>query len=201
MAEKKRIYDSLRAFLKGYGKANQADYSALKKAQTNPELIDALRMIMDEDQPDINRVLLLLRGGDHQLVDELYSHPLAALRGNGKGHELSEQKSVIPLLHWQTGEKDLYLLPLRNSNGKRLAFEDAGDALRIKIATDDSVVRAALLIGKEKWPHQPLKVEGNDEFLRRAMRLAAKENITLQLPDDYVRTHRSSQDVRLDLGR
>ena len=201
MAEKKRIYDSLRAFLKGYGKANQADYSALKKAQTNPELIDALRKIMNEDQPDINRVLLLLRGGDNQLVDELYSHPPATLRGDGKGHELSEHKSVIPLLHWQTGEKDLYLLPLRNSNGKRLAFEDAGDTLSIKIATDDGVVRAALLIGKEKWPHQPLKVEGNDEFLRRVERLAAKENIIIQLPDDYVRTHRSSQDVRLDLGR
>lgn len=199
-ADLKAAYGLLRGFLKGSGLAKQADYKALKKLfeEKSPLIAKWAEYIDDQDKPDAEQLLWSLRGDDLELLSEKRTASAAGFAGGPAGHlpATGHDDLHAPLKRWHREHADLYLLPEKNAVGKRLAFEDQGDRISIKLSSDFAVVEAALKLSAVKWPNG-FEINGNPEFKRFAADVAA----TLGLENLIVNAVPKPRDDAPDFGR
>lgn len=172
----KAAYGLVRGFLKGSGQAKQADYQRLKKLfeEKSQVIMSWAEFVDSQDKPDAQGLLWALRGDDLELLSEKRTATAEAFAGGPAGHlpETGYESLHTPLVHWQRDDADLYLLPQKNEAGKRLAFEDKGDRISIKLSSDFAVVEAALKLSAAKWP-EGFEVNGSPEFKRFASEVAS----------------------------
>lgn len=174
----KAAYALVRGFLKGSGQAKQADYQRLKKLFEKKDEI-LLRWAKHIDthehaQLDAQALLWVLRGDDPELLNEKRAESAEGFAGGPAGPlpATGYEHVHAPLKRWLRDDADLYLLPERNEAGKRLAFEDCGDRISIKLTQDFAVVEAALKLSAAKWPNG-FEINGSLEFKRFAADVAA----------------------------
>lgn len=177
-ADLKAAYALVRGFLKGSGQAKQADYQRLKKLFEKKDEI-LLRWAKHIDthehaQLDAQALLWVLRGDDPELLNEKRAESAEGFAGGPAGPlpATGYEHVHAPLKRWLRDDADLYLLPERNEAGKRLAFEDCGDRISIKLTQDFAVVEAALKLSAAKWPNG-FEINGSLEFKRFAADVAA----------------------------
>lgn len=178
IADLREAYGFLRCVLVASKQAKQRDYMALKALH---DAEDA-RFLQWAELVEMGRlnaadVIELAHGAD---LDELLSKaevlaeadaaPQGALQGAPAGH--LEQGYTMGTLHrWETPEgRDLYLVP-DAPPGQRLAFEDKGDMVSVRLADDDDVVRAAIALAAQKWP-EGFYLTGTPEFIAKAREFA-----------------------------
>lgn len=63
--------------------------------------------------------------------------------------------------------------------GGAIEFIDRGSEIEVAAFRDEAAVLAALRLASEKWPGEPLVIEGEPDFKRLVVRLAAREGLTL----------------------
>ncbi|MCA3160351.1 MAG: relaxase/mobilization nuclease domain-containing protein [Burkholderiales bacterium] len=67
--------------------------------------------------------------------------------------------------------------------GGAIEFIDRGSEIEVAAFRDEAAVLAALRLAAEKWPGDPLVIEGEPDFRRLVVRLAAREGLTLADPE------------------
>lgn len=168
----KAAYAAVRAFLKGSGKAKQSDYQALKKLheaghkviQSWADYIDKT----DDAQIDTEKLLWAIRGHDLSVLNELREPVSSGLSGGGAGRfDSSVEPHIAPLKQWARENEDLYLLPEKNAEGRRLAFVDQGDKISVNMSRDYDVVFNAMKLSAAKWA-EGFELFGSPAFLRLA---------------------------------
>lgn len=190
----KAAYAAVRAFLKGSGRAKQADYQALKKlheagnsaVEKWAEYIEST----DDEKLDAEALLWAIRGHELSVLSELREPAVAGAVGGEAGRfGESVQAHIAPLKQWARENEDLYLLPEKNDQGKRLAFVDLGDKINVKMPSDYDVVLQAMKLSAGKWP-DGFELFGSPEFVRMAEQCCADlgiENYRVhgRLDDDH----------------
>lgn len=192
----KAAYSLIRGFLKGSGLAKQSDYQKLKQLfeEKSASISTWAEYVESRDKPDAESLLWAIRDDDLELLKERRGRDLGALGVGPAGH-LPEGQGVAliaPLTRWIREDADLYLLPQKNEAGKRLAFEDKGDRISVKLSNDFEVLAAALKLAAVKWP-QGFEIRGDAEFKSFASEVATTiglENLIQSIPktergDDY----------------
>lgn len=173
----KAAYAAVRAFLKGTGKAKQQDYQELKKLhdaghtviQSWADYIDKT----DDAQLDPEKLLWAIRGHDLSVLNELREPSSCGFSGGQAGRLPQELDELVqPLKLWKRDDGDLYLLPQKTAQGKRLAFVDLGEKINVKMALDLDVVMQAMRLSVAKWP-DGFELFGSPEFLRLAEQCCA----------------------------
>lgn len=173
----KAAYAAVRAFLKGTGKAKQADYQSLKKLhdaghaviQSWADYIDKT----DDAQIDPEKLLWAIRGHELSVLNELREPANCGVSGGvGVRFDASVEPHIAPLKQWARENEDLYLLPEKNDQGKRLAFVDQGDKINVKMASDPDVVMQCMRLSAAKWP-EGFEIFGSPEFVRLAAQACA----------------------------
>lgn len=168
----KAAYAAVRAFLKGSGKAKQSDYQALKKLhdaghtviQSWADYIDKT----DDAQIDAEALLWAIRGHELSVLSELREPANCGVSGGvGVRFDASVEPHIAPLKQWARENEDLYLLPEKNDQGKRLAFVDLGHKINVKMALDPDVVMQAMRLSAAKWP-DGFELFGSSKFLQLA---------------------------------
>lgn len=173
----KAAYAAVRAFLKGSGKAKQADYQAFKKLhEAGHTVVEQWAQYIDttEDaQLDAEALLWAIRGDDQSVLREL-REPAAAGSAGGESHRFGAgvEAYIAPLKQWMRENEDLYLLPEKNDQGRRLAFVDQGDKVSVKMSSDYDVVLQAMRLSAGKWP-DGFEIFGSSQFLRLARQACA----------------------------
>lgn len=177
----KAAYAAVRAFLKGSGKAKQADYQALKKLheEGNAVMEQWAQYIdqTDDEQLDAEALLWAIRGHELSVLSEL-REPAAAGVAGGEAARFGEgvEAHIAPLKQWAREKEDLYLLPEKNAQGRRLAFVDQGDQVNVKMPCDYDVVLQAMKLCGGKWP-KGFEIFGSPEFVRLAEQCCANLGI------------------------
>lgn len=177
----KAAYAAVRAFLKGFGKAKQSDYQALKKLHEagNPAIQQWAEYIdkTDDDKLDSEALLWAIRGHDLGLLSEFREPAAGGASGEMAGRfDASVVPHIAPLKQWARENEDLYLLPEKNEAGRRLAFIDQGDKINVKMLSDYDVVLQAMKLSAAKWP-SGFELFGPPEFLRLAEQCCAELGI------------------------
>lgn len=175
-------YNLIRGFLIGSKLANQQDYSLLKSIKENQMLLDKITQLIEKNKLEAADLLSVLRSQRWHELDELVllrpelarSACLGDFGGDGLAPHLQEGYTYPPLKRWSVDDRDLYLLPER-VDGKRLAFEDHGDRISVKIESDQVLVKALALAAK-KWP-QGITIRGSDAFVQRCEQICADAGI------------------------
>lgn len=187
----KAAYAAVRAFLKGSGKAKQSDYQALKKLheaghkviQSWADYIDKT----DDAQIDTEKLLWAIRGHDLSVLNELREPVSSGFSGGGAGRfDSSVEPHIAPLKQWARENEDLYLLPEKNAEGRRLAFVDQGDKISVNMSRDYDVVFNAMKLSAAKWP-EGFEIFGSPDFVRLAEQACADlgiENYTVRRPSE-----------------
>ena len=107
--------------------------------------------------------------------------------GGGAGRfDSSVEPHIAPLKQWARENEDLYLLPEKNAEGRRLAFVDQGDKISVNMSRDYDVVFNAMKLSAAKWP-EGFEIFGSPEFVRLAEQACADlgiENYTVRRPSE-----------------
>lgn len=189
----KAAYSLIRGFLKGSGLAKQSDYQKLKKLfeEKNEVIASWAEYIESRDKPDAESLLWAIRDDDLELLKERRGRDFGSFDGGPAGHlpEAHGGALIAPLQRWTREDADLYLLPERNAQGKRLAFEDKGDRISVKLSNDFDVVASALKLALVKWP-DGFEIRGDAEFKRFAEQVAT----TIGLEDKLLNVTQKRQD-------
>lgn len=187
--ELKYAYGVIRAFLKGTGLAKQNDYQLLKKKYEDkrPVIISWAKHIEDNEKVDAEMLLWLLRGHEKSLLLERRTPSAGCLSGGSTDLEevpdFDEIKNIVaPMQRWHREDVDLYLLPEKNAEGRRLAFEDKGLVIDVKLDGDRAAIAAALHLAELKWS-SGVVVEGTPEFMQLVREVAQEENLGRLLAD------------------
>ena len=198
--EEKRASEFLRGFLIGSNEKKASDYSAVRLIKSDKTKRDELIELIESG--DREMFFWVLRGGDPALLYESREKARGRIAGDMAARKLPDSFSVDPLVQWNTDGKDLYLLPERDPKQGRLAFTDKGEVIDVRLSESDEVVRAALLVAKQKWPNQPITLTGSPDFLDRARKIAAEEKIIVQPLDEPAASKpKTRDDDGPDLGR
>lgn len=181
IADLREAYGFLRGVLVASKQAKQRDYMALKRLH---EAEDA-RLLEWTELIEIGRLnaadaIELAHGAD---LDELLSKagvlaeadeaPQGLLEGEEAPH-LEDGLILKPLQRWPLQGRDLYLVPGAQP-GQRLAFEDKGDMVRVRL-TDDASLRAAVVLAGRKWP-KGVVLTGTPDFIARSEDIAAEMGV------------------------
>lgn len=174
----------IRGFLKGAKPKGikPSDWSAVKNLKQDLPLMQKICGLIEQDALDANDLVSLLRSQRWHELDELVllrpelarSACLGDFGGDGLAPHLQEGYTYPPLRRWSVDDRDLYLLPER-VDGKRLAFEDHGDRISVKIESDE-VLQKALALAARKWP-DGITIRGSDEFIQRCEQICANAGI------------------------
>lgn len=173
----------IRGFLKGAKPKGikPSDWSAVKNLKQDLPLMQKICGLIEQDALDANDLVSLLRSQRWHELDELVllRPELASVcqgdfGGDGLAPHLQEGYTYPPLKRWSVDDRDLYLLPER-VDGKRLAFEDHGDRISVKIESDE-VLQKALALAAKKWP-DGITIRGSDEFIQRCEQICMDAGI------------------------
>ena len=167
----KAAYSYLRGFLKASGIATQEAYQALKlRNEAKDDAIKAWAKAAELGQMDAHALLLVLAGLDAQSAQEASNATAnGCLEGQPAPH-LPSDKKPRGLIRWHQQGRDLYLLPERDPVHGRLAFEDKGQSINLRITSDIALMNA-LALAAMKWPNG-FACNGTPEFQAKAGQMA-----------------------------
>ena len=176
----KAAYGYLRGFLKASGIATQEAYQALKQRNENKdETLKAWAKATELGQMDAHALLLVLAGLDAQSAQEASSATAnGCLEGQPAPH-LPNDKKPRGLIRWHQQGRDLYLLPERHPVHGRLAFEDKGSSINLRM-TNDIALMNALALASMKWPNG-FTCNGTPEFQAKAEQMAKAMGVQMKV--------------------